>query len=80
MANQFGVKKDGVTRVYELTRKRVNIPGFGLMTAEEFVTNASAIAYVMGNPVHQVMIREVETKPQAAPEKPKPTRKKTTKS
>jgi len=84
MANQFGVKKEGVTRVFEVTRKRVNIPGFGLMSAEEFVTNASAIAYVMSSPVHQVMLREVVTETEApakeTPAKPKPTRKKTTKS
>jgi len=84
MANQFGVKKDGVIRVFEVTRKRVNIPGFGLMNAEYFVTNANAIAFVMSSPVHQVMLREVVTETEApakeTPAKPKVARKKTTKS
>jgi len=68
MKNRFAVKQNGEIKTFEVTRKKVNIPGFPVMTAEQFVTNAEAVSYVMRHPVHQVILKEVAAEEVKDPE------------
>jgi hypothetical protein len=58
----FAVKIEGKTRYLRAGRKKLNLPGFGIMSAEEFAKNQQAIELVMENPAFQHVLKEVPEK------------------
>jgi len=69
MSIDFGVRKNGVTRFYRVTRNRVNIPGFGIMTAEELVRNQDAIKFLIEEKHPFKILTEIENPdPESKPE------------
>lgn len=57
--NIFAVKVDGQVKHLKVNQAKVNIPGFGVLTAEELANNAPAITLVMKNPIFQGILSEV---------------------
>jgi hypothetical protein len=57
-APKFKVKIDGKEKVYKITYPRLNIPGVGILTAEEAANNPEAVTKLITN--GSSFIEEVE--------------------
>lgn len=55
----FAVKVEGKLKYLRANRSKINLPGFGKLTAEEFAKNAEAIQLVMEKESLQHILREV---------------------
>jgi hypothetical protein len=79
MSAIFAIKQNGELKKFTVNRKKVNIPGFGVMSAEDFVQNRAALEYVLTHESHQHILSEV-IEEQAKPAETAPkAKKKTTK-
>lgn len=69
--------EDGETRSYRVKKAKMNIPPYGVMTAEQFVENKAALTHVVLNPdtfpiLEEVIAEKVEApKPTGKPKKTK---------
>lgn len=49
MSKIFEVKSGGKSKFMKVSRKKVNIPGFGVLTADELMENEPALVYALSN-------------------------------